>query len=371
MRSHMLILTLTTALGLSSTGCIKKVLVDGQIESTRNAASSADTIGDYDVGRVAAQAGLAQFEGMHALSPDNRDALFLLAKTWSGYGAGFAEDDMQAAQDQGNDDLAEYHRKRAKMAYDRAIFYGLQLLGQSDPGFNQAKGNEATLEAWLKKNFTKKEDAANLLWTGVPWLSRVGLMAGDDEEGPGLIAELYVGVAIVERAVQLDPSVDHYTGLLALGAYHARSNMAELDQAKKLFDEAIEKTQGGSLLIPYTYAIRYACAKGDADLYKSLLGKVLDAKDPDPDVRMQNAVAKRAALRWMGKHRAKDQCGIDLGGGTASAHADAPPAPAAPATPAPPEPTPPAETKPAKPAKPEHPHKPTAMAPKPAASSSH
>ena len=57
MRSHMLILTLTTALGLSSTGCIKKVLVDGQIESTRNAASSADTIGDYDVGRIAAQFG--------------------------------------------------------------------------------------------------------------------------------------------------------------------------------------------------------------------------------------------------------------------------------------------------------------------------
>ena len=122
MRSHMLILTLTTALGLSSTGCIKKVLVDGQIESTRNAASSADTIGDYDVGRIAAQAGLAQFEGMHALSPDNQDALFLLAKTWTGYGSGFCEDDMQAAQDQGNDDLAEYDRKRARMAYDRAVF---------------------------------------------------------------------------------------------------------------------------------------------------------------------------------------------------------------------------------------------------------
>ncbi len=140
MRSHMLILGLTTALALSTTGCIKKVLVDGQIESTRNAASSADTIGDYDVGRVAATAGLAQFEGMHALSPDNVDALFLLAKTWTGYGSGFCEDEMQVAQDQGNDDLAEYDRKRARMAYDRAVFYGLQILGQTDRRLQPGEG---------------------------------------------------------------------------------------------------------------------------------------------------------------------------------------------------------------------------------------
>jgi hypothetical protein len=368
MRSHMLILTLTTALGLSSTGCIKKVLVDGQIESTRNAAPATDTIGDYDLGRAAAQAGLAQFEGLHSLSPDNTDALYLLAKTWTGYGSAFAEDDMQVAQDQGNDDLAEYNRKRARAAYDRAVFYGLQILGQRDPNFNQIKGNQQTLEDWLKKNFTKKEDAPYLLWTGVPWMARAGLMAGDDEEGPAFIAELYVGVAIVERAVALDPATDHYTGLMVLASYHARTNMAELDEAKKLLDTAMEKTQGRALLIPYTYATRYACARGDASLYQSMLDKVVQAQDPDPDQRMPNAVAKRAAKRWLGKHRAKDQCGIELGGSASSQESPPVSTPAA-APPATPEPAPPAETKPGKPAKPEHPHKPTAMV-KPASSSS-
>jgi hypothetical protein len=368
MRSHMLILTLTTALGLSSTGCIQKVLTDGQIKSTRMAAPATDTVGDYELGRGAAQAGLAQFEGMHALSPDNPDALYLLAKTWTGYGSAFAEDDMQVAQDQGNDDLAEYNRKRARAAYDRAVFYGLQALGQKDPGFNQAKGNLQTLEAWLKKNFTEKEDAVYLLWTGVAWMARAGLMAGDDEEGPVFIADLYIGVAIVERSVALDPAAEHYTGMMALASYHARTNMAELDEAKKLLDTAMEKTQGRSLLIPYTYATRYACAKGDAALYQSMLDKVVQAQDPDPDQRMPNAVAKRAAKRWLGKHRAKDQCGIDLGGSASSQEAPPPPPPAA--APAPPEPAPPAETKPSKPAKPEHPHKPTAMA-KPASPSSH
>jgi hypothetical protein len=362
MRSHLLILSLTTALGLATTGCIKKVLVDGQIQSTRQASSSADTLGDYDVGRVAAEFGLAQFEGMHALSPDNADALYLLMKTWTGYASGFAEDDMQVAQDLGNDDLAEYDKKRARMAYDRAIFYGLQLLGQTDSGFEKAKGNEDSLNKWLKNNFTSKDDAPNLLWTGTAWVARAGLMQGDDEEGPAFVSEIYIGVSILQRAVDLDPSVDHYQGLMVLAAYHARSGMAELDEAKKLLDTAMEKTQGKALLVPYYYATRYACAKGDGALYQSMLNKVLEAQDPDPSIRLQNTVAKRSAKRWLGKHRAKDQCGIDIGPAASESPAPASPAPA----PAP-EP-PPAETKPAKPAKPEHPHKPTAMA-KPASAS--
>src|ERR1019366_2399331 len=180
--------------------------------------------------------------------------------------------------------------------------------------------------------------------------------------------ELYVAVSLIERSVALDPSAEHYTGSLALAAYHARTNGPELEDAKKLLDIASEKTQGKSLLVPFYYATRYACAKGDAALYQTMLNKVLQAQDPDPDQRLVNAVAKRQAKRWLGKHRAKDQCGIDLTGRAASAppppRAPAPPPPA----PAPAEPPPPAEAKPPKPAKPEHPHKPTAMA-KPANSS--
>jgi hypothetical protein len=340
------------------------VLVDGQIQSTRQAAAAVDTIGDYDVGRVAAEAGLAQFEGMHALSPDNADALFMLTKTWVGYASGFAEDDMQVAQDAGNDDLADYHKKRARMAYDRAVFYGLQLLAQTDDGFQKARGSQQSLDEWLKKNFTEKDDAVNLLWTGTAWLARAGLMAGDDEEGPGFVAELYVAVSLLQRAVDLDPTVEHYDGLLALAAYHARTNGPELEDAKKLLDQALEKTQGKSLLVPLYYATRYACAKGDAALYQTMLNKVLSAQDPDPDQRLVNAVAKRAAKRWLGKHRAKDQCGIDLGGSASSSSESTPSSPAA-APPAAPAEAPPADTKdtkPTKPAKPEHPHKPTAMA---------
>ena len=40
-------------------------------------------------------------EGMHRLAPTNEDALYLLVQSWTGYGFGFVEDDMEDAQDRG------------------------------------------------------------------------------------------------------------------------------------------------------------------------------------------------------------------------------------------------------------------------------
>ncbi|MEO6418701.1 MAG: TRAP transporter TatT component family protein, partial [Polyangiaceae bacterium] len=114
---HKAILSLSVVASLAfGTGCIKSTLTNGQISATREAAGSFETIGDYDLARSAAMAGMVQFEGMHKLAPDNEDALFMLMQGWTGYGYAFAEDDREAAMDAGDDDLAEYHRKRARMA---------------------------------------------------------------------------------------------------------------------------------------------------------------------------------------------------------------------------------------------------------------
>ena len=91
----------TATLALSSTGCLKTMILNGTIEGTRTGSEAFDTIGDYELARPAAQAGLAQFEGMHVLAPDNADALFMLTKGWAGYAFGFVEDEMQAARGRG------------------------------------------------------------------------------------------------------------------------------------------------------------------------------------------------------------------------------------------------------------------------------
>jgi TRAP transporter TatT component family protein len=303
---------LAAALSLGQSGCIKKMLTSGQIEATREASAAIDTIGDYELARTATAAGMVQFEGMHELAPDNADALFLLAKGWTGYGYGFVEDEMEAAQDAGDDGLADYHRKRARMAYDRAIFYGLALLAQRADGFDQAKKSAQTLTAWLEAHFTGKDDVPALFWTGYAWLVRVNLMKGDDDDGPAFVSELFVAAALLDRAAALDPSYEHFSALTALGAYHARSTVAELEQGKQLLDTALARTEGKSLVVELTYATTYACVRGDGALYQDMLGRVLQAPDPDPRQRLTNAIAKRRARRWLGKKRVKDQCGIDL-----------------------------------------------------------
>jgi hypothetical protein len=88
--------------------------------------------------------------------------------------------------------------------------------------------------------------------------------------------------------------------------------MAEMDQAKQLLDLALAKSEGKNLMVQLNYATKYACMKGDGALYQDMINKVLLAPDPDPHQRLSNAVAKRRAKRWLGKHRVKDACGIDL-----------------------------------------------------------
>jgi len=314
---HLSALPFVAVLALTNVGCIKQILLDGQISATRQASGVFDTIGDYEVAGGAAKAGLVQFEGLHSLAPDNEDALFSLTQAWVGYGFAFAEDDMEAAQDKSNDDLADYHKRRAHMAYDRAVFYGLELMSHSDKGFDTAKKNANTMKAWLKANFTSKDDVGTIFWTGYGWMARTNL----DKDDPVVVADLFVGEAMMERAVELDPTYNHYNGEVALAAYHvAVSNVAE---GKKIFEMALEKTQRKNLMVQFTYAQTYACETADRALYESLMKEILDAGDVDPSERLENAIAKRKARRYMGKARMQ-ACGFDM-----SAKATAAPAPAA------------------------------------------
>jgi hypothetical protein len=292
---------------LSTTGCIEKALTNGQIEATRRASGAFDTIGDFELARAAAQAGMVQFEGMHRLAPDNEDALFLLTQGWTGYGFGVVEDDMEIAQDAGDEAATEYHKKRARMAYDRAIFYGLELLSHRDDGFKTARKNDATFKAWLKAHFTDKDDVPNLFWTGYGWLAKINLLKDDPEQ----VADLFIPVAMLERSVELDPGYFHWGGSLALAAYHSRAAVAELDQGKQIFETVLAKTNRKSLLVLVTYAQTYACVKNDRALYETLLNEVLAADDPDPNQRLNSTLAKRRAKRYLGRQRMMD-CGFDM-----------------------------------------------------------
>ncbi|HVJ93724.1 MAG TPA: TRAP transporter TatT component family protein, partial [Labilithrix sp.] len=306
MRTNLLRVALLATLSLGSAGCIKKMMVDAQIRATRIGAGAADTIADYEVARGAASAGVIQFEGMHRLAPDNEDALILLLRSWTGWGYAFAQDDYEVALLADDEAAADYHQKRAKLAFDRGISYGLELVAKRDKNFATAKKNADSLKAWLKKTFADKEDAEALFWLGSAWLARVNLL----KDEPEYVAELFVGVEILERSRELDPEFMAWGATSTLAAYHARTAMAELDESKKLLDLALEKTQRKSLGILVNYA-KYACAKADQSLYEKVLNEVLAAGDVDVNLRLQNTIAKRRAKRALSK-AAMEDCGFSV-----------------------------------------------------------
>jgi tetratricopeptide (TPR) repeat protein len=290
-------------MALGSSGCIKKMLLDGQIESTRKASPAINTLGDFEVARAAAFSSLGTLEGMHRLAPDNPDGLFLLTKAWAGAGFSFIEDDFEAAEDAGNEELAEYHRTRARAAYTRAIFYGLELLAQKSDGFEQARRNVDTMKKWMAT--FDESDVESLFWTGYAWIARVNV----SKDIPDMVADLFIGVEMIERVAQLDETYMHGLPHVVLGAYHARTPMAELEEAKQHFERALQINHGNLLVTKFQYARTYHCYKNDKASYERLLREVVDARDPLPSERLSNTIAQRRAKRYLSAKR-EEACGF-------------------------------------------------------------
>jgi hypothetical protein len=295
------------ALALGDAGCLKQIILDGQIEATRKASAAIDSFSDYEIARTAAYSGATQFEGMHYLAPKNDDALFMLTRTWSSLTFAFIEDDLEQAEDAEGDasPAYAYHKARAVAGYDRAIHYGVELLEKKSPNFKDAQKNDATMKAWLAA-FTEADDAEALFWTANAWIGRVNIL----KDEPAEVANLFVGVAMAERAKQLKPDYLYGSVHMILGAYHARSPMAEMEEGKKEIETAIQLTGGKALMPKFQLAARYYCTKGDKENYVKTLEEVRDAGDTLPEQRLTNAIAKRRALRYLGKKRMMRTCGF-------------------------------------------------------------
>jgi hypothetical protein len=295
-------LLLVAALAFS--GCLDKIILEGTLKGTRDAAHVFDTLSDLEVAKEGAGSSIVTLEGELSMAPDNEDGLFLLTQSWVGYGGAFIEDAWERAYDRGDEDEEAFQADRARQAYDRALVYGTKLLEKKRPGFVAAQKNTQTMKAYLA-GFTAKEDAENLLWVGAAWISRGGVAA----ERPEIVAELFVGVALLERSVELDESLTWATGLSALAAYHARAPDAELKQAKDLFEKALTLTNRKALSVQVLYAQNYACNVHDEKLYRALLGEVLAAGDVLPEQRLENVIARRKAERYLKTPRLK-RCGF-------------------------------------------------------------
>lgn len=297
---------LAAAMSLSTVGCIRKVLLDGQIHGTLEGSEAVNTLHDFEIAKAVARAGIAQLEGLHKLAPYNEDGLFLLTRAWGGATFAFTEDEYEAAEEKKDDQLAQYNLLRAQAGWLRARFYGVELLSKSADGFEKARRNAQTMRAWMRENFTNPKEAEHLLWIAYAWMGHVNA----SKDVPEVVGELYVGVEILRRSLELNDKLEYGMGYTIMGAYNARTAMSELDESKRNFDLALQINKGKWLPTVLNYATRYYCAKSDKANYEKLLKQVLAAGDPIPEARLQNLIAKRRAQRYLANKVFQEDCGF-------------------------------------------------------------
>lgn len=271
---------------------------------TREASSSVNSMHDFEAAKEAAYGSMGQLEGLHLLVPDDKDGLLLLVKAWSGIAFAFMDDEREEALDHKDETTAAYHEARARAAFKRARFYGTELLNDRAKGFKEAQRNADTLRAYLRENFTAKADAEPLLWLAFSIVGRVAF----DLDNPETVAELGIGVELLEHVVKLDPEIENGTAYTMLGAAHA--GLKEWAEAKSDFENALRIGKGRLVTAQLTMAERYYCPQRDKKNYFAALNTVLAAKD-FPEQRLSNVLAKRRARRYLDNKYWQQDCAFE------------------------------------------------------------
>ena len=337
-------LALCAIVALSTSGCsITKFMAKSQIKTTRSLGGALDTVGDFEVAKAAAFAGVAQFEGVHRLVPDHDDTLFMLVKAWGGGTYAYIEDEIELAVVSGDDAARGVAIERACNAYDRGKGYAFELMATKDSKWATNVKTEAALAKTLDDNFTADRDLEHVFWSAYAMLNRQSLCAPPES----LAAAARQMMAHVFKH---KPGYKDYASRLTEGVLMSRSEIdagcydpkdpAKCGEravvARSIFEEVKTKTNGRSLVAHMNLATRYACRVGDKELFEAALHEVLcrdldgwprafnddmereaegcpemakvehDPNAPPSELRLTNAIAQRRARRYLASKRLQE-----------------------------------------------------------------
>lgn len=341
------ILTLATCavLALATTGCsLTKTLAKGQMKTTRTVGAALDTVGDFEVAKAAALSGIAQFEGVRRLAPDDENVLFLLTKAWGGGTYAYIEDDIELAVEKGDSDAREVAVERACNAYERGKGYAFQLMSLRDKDFAEHVKTEAALTKALEDYFQDPTGTEHTFWAAYAMLNRQSLCAPAESLAAA-------GRVMMAHVYKFRPDYKDYASRLTEAALVSRTEVDAscwdpkdpnkcgegAKRARKIFDEVKQFTDGRSLVVQLNLGTRYACRIGDKDLFENSLREVLcrdldgyprefsddmereaagcpelpkakrDANAEPSELRLTNAIAQRRARRYLASKRLQEQ----------------------------------------------------------------
>lgn len=248
---------------------------------------------DYELVGSALPGAILQSEGVLSVVPDDAQLCLDTARSYASYTFGWVEDEEEALSREGRAEQAETTHARAIALYARAAELGRTAVALRAGGFEEARRGELDdFRTWLRVSFQGTENAELLFWAGYSWGRHINARYPRESRRDRAFA-----IALVARSVELDPSYYGASGLALLAYVATQRPGADLDEAERAWERALEVSQRENLLVQVTMARTYALRRRDRDLYIRLLSEVVDADDPSAEMRLSNRIARRRALR--------------------------------------------------------------------------
>jgi hypothetical protein len=279
-------------------GCnVQALVVRATVESTEEVARErALTFPDPEaVGPILAESTVVN-EGYLHYTPDYEPLLMTTILGNVGYGTLFLQSEAQEAELAGDFARVERLNQRSSLLFARALALAKHLLRLWDDGFDEAiAGGEEKFLEWLDDNFYEPKDAEVLLTAAAAY----GAALIQSEEGLAAAVDLPYARAMIERSVQLDPTLNGGLGLMMLGVIECTIPEQMGGRPKvglKLMQRAMQQEQRHNHSVLVTTAQRCAVALQDRNMFDKLLTEVIEAKDVEK-YRLTNKIARRDAFR--------------------------------------------------------------------------
>ena len=292
------------ALALLTTGCegfLTSFAAGSTVRVFRRASPAVQRFADIELAETAIPGSIATMEGLMLIQTDSEVIHEILARSYASLGFGFLEDHMEQAMVEDNEARADHYRARATAAYlrSRAISFEMMSLWEPDDGGVEGhvrRGPDA-FRRYLSQ-FDQENQGGQLFWAAYAWARYISLHTDD----PNALADLPFVVALADRAKALDHTYNDYAPHALVGGL-AGAAPAQLgghpEIARQELETAIAATHRHNLMYMVLEARMVAVAVQDRALYRRLLQEVIDAGDLDPNLRLNNLIAKRRATRYL------------------------------------------------------------------------